>query len=237
MISGQPNYILGFDPGGEDNFGWSVCTVEGNQLRYCRSGTASNAQEVMQAINLPASAQVMAAGIDAPMFWSYRGNRVVDEIIQKEKRGKKLPKGKRLPKKGGSVLAVNSLRGGALVQGLLLGKYLHETYPALAITEAHPTALLRLLNVSRFQCQLNLLRKRIADIANDHKRDATIAAFAAWSMCQQADGWNDLYPQEPCPVRPFGTPVSYWMPIQTGLENTGLDAGKMPGCSHGSQAP
>ena len=210
------SFILGFDPGGKDHFAWSVCAVEGSQLLYCQSGVADNAQEVMQDLQLPASAQVVAAGIDAPMVWSYRGNRFVDNIIGKELKGKTLPKGRGLPTKGGRVLAVNSLRGGALVQGLLLGKYLRETYPALAITEAHPTALLRLLNVPCFQSQLNLLCNLIADIANEHERDATIAAFAAWSMCQPADGWNDLYPQEPCQVMPFGTSGSYWMPIKTG---------------------
>ena len=212
-MSQQPVFILGFDPGGRNNFGWSVCVAEGSELRYCKSGVADNAQAVMQAFQLPTSTKVEAAGIDAPMFWSSRGNRFVDDTIRKKLRGRMLPKCKGFPTKGGKVLQVNSLRGGALAQGLLLGKYLLKTYPNLKITEAHPTALLRLLNVRRFKSQLDLLCELIEDLPNEHQRDATIAAFAAWSMRQKKEGWRDLYADEPCPVKPFGTPVSYWMPI------------------------
>ena len=213
-MSQQPAFILGFDPGGKRNFGWSVCVVEGSELRYCKSGVADNAQEVIPALQLPASAKVEATGIDAPMFWSSRGNRCIDDIIGKELKGRMLPKGKGFPTKGGKrPLQVNSLRGGALAQGLLLGKYLIKTFPALKITEVHPTALLRLLNVPCFKSQLGLLHNLIKDLPNEHQRDATIAAFAAWSMRQEACGWRDLYPDEPCSVNPFGIPVSYWMPI------------------------
>ena len=83
-----------------------------------------------------------------------------------------------------------------LVQGLLLGKYLHETYPTAVITEAHPVVLLRLLNTPALEPQLNPLHNLIADLTNAHKRDATIAAFAAWSMHTGAQGWRDLYPIE-----------------------------------------
>ena len=212
-MSPQPVFILGFDPGGRQGFGWSVCIVEGSELRYCKSGVADNAQAIMQSFKLPTSAKVEAAGIDAPMFWSSQGNRFVDDTIRKKLKGRILPKGKGFPTKGGKVLQVNSLRGGALAQGPLLGKYLLKAYPTLNITEAHPTALLRLLNVPWFKSQLDLLGELIEDLPNEHQRDATIAAFAAWSMRQKEEGWRDLYLDEPCPVKLFGIPVSYWMPI------------------------
>ena len=47
----------------------------------------------------------------------------------------------------------------------------------------------------------------------EHKRDATIFAYAAWAMLNEFRGWQDLYLSEPDPVQPFNTPVSYWMPI------------------------
>ena len=73
--------------------------------------------------------------------------------------------------------------------------------------------MLRLLNIPTLECQLDLLINLITDLTNEHERDATIAAFAAWSMHAGAKGWCDLYPREPCSVKPFCTPVSYWMPI------------------------
>lgn len=214
-MSEQLVFILGFDPGGKKGFGWSVCTYDGCELRRHECGVANNAAEVMPALarTLPPSANVVAAGIDAPMLWSCTGNRHVDVIIRQERRGRDLPIGKGFPTKGGAVSAVNSLWGAVLVQGLLLGKYLHETYPTAVITEAHPVVLLRLLNTPALEPQLNPLHNLIADLTNAHKRDATIAAFAAWSMHTGAQGWRDLYPIEPCSIQPFGTPVSYWMPI------------------------
>ena len=214
-MSGHSVFILGFDPGGKKGFGWSVCTYDDGEIRSHESGVVNNAAEVMQALarTLPASANVVAAGIDAPMFWSCIGNRHVDVIIRNERRGRHLPIGEGFPESGGAVSAVNSLWGAVLVQGLLLGKYLHETYPTAIITEAHPVALLRLLNTLALKPQLGPLRNLIAGLTNEHERDATIAAFAAWSMHTGAQGWQDLYPIEPCSVQPFGTPVSYWMPI------------------------
>ena len=213
--SEQRVFILGFDPGGIDHFAWSVCTYDDGELRHYESGVVDNAEEVMPALErtLPPFANVVAAGIDAPMFWSCVGNRYVDNIIRDECRDRRLPIGHGLPTRGGAVLFVNAMWGAVLVQGLLLGKYLHETYPTAKITEAHPVALLRLLNIPALERQLDPLRNLIADLTNEHERDATIAAFAAWSMHTEAQGWRDLYPIEPCSVKPFCTPVSYWMPI------------------------
>lgn len=209
------DFILGFDPGGKDNFGWSVCGIDGDKLRRpAKTGLANDAQDAIDQVErsikepsdgLPEEPKVLAAGIDAPMFWSITGgNRRVDEIVRKALKDKGFP-----GSIGGTVQDVNSLRGACLVQGVLLGKYLHETY-TLKITEAHPKALRHLLKESGQSGKINPLIKGLGD----HERDATLAAFAAWSMHEQSPGWRDLRSSEEDSVQPFDTPVSYWMPIQ-----------------------
>ena len=139
------------------------------------------------------------------MFWSITGgNRRVDEIVRKALKDKGFP-----GSIGGTVQDVNSLRGACLVQGILLGKYLHETY-TLKITEAHPKALRHLLKESGQSGKINPLIKGLGD----HERDATLAAFAAWSMHEQSPGWRDIRSSEEDSVQPFDTPVRYLMPIQ-----------------------
>ena len=141
------------------------------------------------------------------MFWSDNGSRTVDDVLRKALRDKQFPT------PGGTVQQVNSLRGACLVQGMLVGKYLHKTWD-LKITEAHPGALEYLLQYSD-QPKVNRMVEHVtAGIANDDQRDATLAAVVAWAMLHQPPGWRDLYPLERYPVQPFDTPVSYWMPIQ-----------------------
>lgn len=211
------DFILGFDPGGKGNFGWSVCRIDGDKLRRpAETGLATDAQDAIDRVErsikklsngLPEGPRVLAAGIDAPMFWSITGgNRIVDVIVREALKNKGFPGAT-----GGTVQDVNSLRGACLVQGILLGKYLHETYPTLEITEAHPKALEHLLKESGQSGKINPLME---GLVGAHERDATLAAFAAWSMHQRSPGWQDLRSSEENPVQPFDTPVSYWMPIQ-----------------------
>ena len=203
--------VLGFDPGGRGNFGWSVCQTDGiNLLPPSKTGLASDAegaihqvQQVMESLD-PSMLNVLAAGIDAPMFWGGKGNREIDDIISKEiKRGGSLGEGK--PR----VLAVNSLWGSVVVQGLLLANRLYQMYEP-KITETHPKALLYLLGELKQDEEMNQL---IKGSRSEHERDAVVSAYAAWAMLGGFGGWRDLYLDEPDPVLPFGTPVSYWMPI------------------------
>ena len=132
-----------------------------------------------------------------------------------------------------NVQEINSLWGACLAQGLLLGRLLHGCRRFDApITEAHPKALLCLLGICR--ADLDELVQGVEQIpcqtcrpvpgqlvrgANDRpcpaedEEDAVLAAYAAWSMHQQSRGWRDLLREERNYVLPFGTPVSYWMPI------------------------
>ena len=194
--------VLGFDPGGKGNFGWSICKIAGGQLSIIETGVASDALEVIRTVSaaLPSSVRVLAAGIDAPMFWSRAGNRTVDGIIREALRSHGYPTR--------SVLEVNQLWGVVLVQGVLLGSYIHQEFKAVPITEAHPKVLLRLLDDSE-----SARLTQLTDGRSEHERDAVLAAFAAWSMYRRAPGWRNLYWDEPNPILPLRTPVSYWMPI------------------------
>ena len=213
------DFVLGFDPGGKGNFGWSVCGTDGDKLRRpAKTGLANDARDAIDQVErsikklsdgLPKEPRVLAAGIDAPMFWSKTGgNRKVDEIVRKALTDKGFP-GANV---GGTVQDVNSLQGACLVQGILLGKYLHEKYTTLEITEAHPKALRHLLKESGQSGKIIPLMEGLGLVA--HEQDATLAAFAAWSMHERSPGWRDIRSSEEGSVQPFDTPVSYWMPIQ-----------------------
>ena len=94
----------------------------------------------------------------------------------------------------------------------MLVKHLSETWD-LNITESHPKALHHLLTHSGQPEMVDMIRYLTANLASDHERDATLSAVAAWAMVLSLPGWRDLYEDEPCPVQPFDTPISYWMPI------------------------
>ena len=205
-------FILGFDPGGEGKFGWSICRVSNGQLQPLpNTGLADDAWDALLKVKQElgryspsGNHPVLAAGIDAPMFWSQRGNRTVDDILR-DKLKNSLPKIR--------VLAVNSLWGAVLVQGVLLGKYLRDEWTDLKITEAHPNALWYLLRHSGQPEVVEMVEHAIAGLVDD-TRDATLSAVAAWAMIQESQlGWQNLHERECHPVHPFDTPVSYWMPI------------------------
>src|SRR5437660_360415 len=110
--------LLGFDPGGEDGFGWSVADdTPALPLTVRATGVVDNARSAVDAAmaQVKQGEHVVAAGIDAPLFWVATGDRTVDRIVRAELRrlGAASP--------GGTVQAVNSLRGACVVQGMLTG--------------------------------------------------------------------------------------------------------------------
>ncbi len=213
----QPVEIfLGFDPGGRRNFGWSVCKADSARLQLIKTGTADNAAAVINQIleELPSNSCVSAVGIDAPMFWNITGEeRNVDAIIRNAaRRAAEIHSNMKHPgRKSPGVQQINSLRGACLVQGILIGDYLYQQFKA-PITEVHPGAL-SWLKPARFNYIWTLTE---GEGKSDHERDATLAAYAAWCMHENAPGWRDLFlGEEPNSFRPLGpeTPVHYWMPI------------------------
>ena len=203
----MPGFILGFDPGGEDHFGWSICEEADGQLQPPEeTGLADDAWDAINQVRvrIPGNSRVLAAGIDAPLFWSRTGNRQADAVLRRTLTDNGFP----ALKVGGTVQAVNSLQGACTVQGILLTKYLSETWD-LTITESHPTALRHLLDHRGHQDMVMRLTAGLAD----HELDATLSAVSAWAAIQpNLPDWQNLYVEEPYPIQPFNIPVSYWMP-------------------------
>ena len=195
--------FLGFDPGGEGKFGWSICRDAAGQFEQLTSGAGNYAGGVFNQMlaAMPANACVLAAGIDAPLFWNRWGEiqRNVDQIIHRRRVYVQSPFN-RIP------VPVNELYGAVVAQGPLLAALLRQHFVNFQITEASPGALRDLLN------PLPAVLQRLPR-ETGHQQDARTAAYAAWCMHRQAEGWRDLFPEEPDPVLPLGTPVSYWMPI------------------------
>ena len=197
-------YFIGFDPGGNNAFGWAVLWVQGNAIELIKSGTCNNAQTALEAARIHAAAP-MAVAIDAPLFWVSAGDRVADANVRKM-----------VCTEGGSsgtVSHVNSLRGACLVQGILVTKLAINAWPTALVTEAHPKALLRISGAAR---QFAEAISRQA--ANEHERDAAIAAYTACAFSDRREGWHDISLLESNPFFPAGTPVSYWFPKSANRE-------------------
>ena len=204
--------FLGFDPGGKGgdkecgNFGWSICQGVAGQFQLLDTGRAKYAEEVVRRVSrkLPPNPSVLAAGIEAPMFWHKTGDREVDGFLREE------AKLRGCPHPWGTIQAVNSLRGACLVQGILLGKDLcKQQWFDAPITEANSKALRWLKPATFYYIQ----RLTEGEGKSDHERDATLAAYGAWAMHKDLYGWRNLLLDERDPIFPLEAQVSYWMPI------------------------
>ena len=190
--------LLGLDPGGSGNFGWCIAAdSERMPVEPIASGLADNSQmAVANALAaIPDAGVLVAAGIDAPLFWSRVGSRNADLHVRKAIRLAGAPHA------SGTVQDMNSLKGACLAQGLLAAVALRELYPALPITESHPKALRWLLPGAA------LIKGK-----SEHERDALLSAVAAWAVTRSAPGWQDLFPLEPHPFTPLFPPLHYYMP-------------------------
>jgi len=194
--------ILGFDPGGKGRFGWCIASNAASlPIEVVDTGLADDAASAIEQLrpHLPNGERVLAAGIDAPLFWPRGGSRKVDQLIRDAiaKRGAKSP--------GGTVQHVNSLRGACLVQGILVAVLLREQFPSVAITEAHPKALLHLLDAEPPLLWPDGDR-------SEHERDAGLGVLGAWALLHHPPEWEDLLPQEDSYFSPLAEPLAYWMP-------------------------
>lgn len=210
--------FLGFDPGGDRAFGWSVCRENSGQINEIESGVASDAERAFKHSRaaLPDNYQVVAVGIDAPILWQRTGRtRRIDTLIRdKVKVANQLDGNERA-----TVFEIGSARGALLIGGGRLGEYSYKVFHA-PVTETHPKALRCLL---RQFCVCNGFPHVLNKTANesDHQWDARTSAYAAWAMHQCLNGrglagWNDLYRKEPNLELRFSIPrnhLHYWMPI------------------------
>jgi len=196
--------ILGFDPGGRGAFGWCVSADDSSlPLKVLVSGTCDAAEEAVVAAcdAVPMGQEILSAGIDAPLVWPLRGSRIADKVLRRAIRERGAPS------PGGTVQEVNSLRGACLVQGVLAAKAIRDRHAEIRITEAHPKALLFLLDAS-YLCDFPQLV--------EHERDAALATISGWACIHHPDGWSDLFQGMGDDVyHVIDPPVAYWMPIAT----------------------
>lgn len=192
-------YFIGFDPGGERAFGWAVLWAKGNTFELVNSGTCRDAQTASDAVKVHATTAPIAIAIDAPLFWVNAGDRKADARVRKMVCAE--------GGNSGTVSHVNSLRGACLVQGILVTKLAIESWPNILVTEAHPKALLRVSAEAR-----HFAESISKQTANEHERDAAIAAYTACAFAERRDGWHDISLLETNPFFPTGKPAAYWFP-------------------------
>jgi predicted nuclease with RNAse H fold len=163
--------------------------------------------------------KIDAIGIDAPLFWNAAGDRIADQLVRKA--------ATRLGCSGGTVNAVNSLRGACLIQGMLIAMICRQRIArGILITEAHPKALLWLVgkatrrhsptSISLSDLSEYVVGNRVEG-ANDHERDATLGAIAAFAMKTRLIGWQDLYALEPNSITPLEHFLFYCRPFRASL--------------------
>lgn len=232
-MSDTTNVILGFDPGGNDKFGWSICCDHPSGMLQppLKTGLADDAPDAISKVkralkspDFPANPNVLAAGIEAPLFWNRRGCREIDNLLDCALRHT----GFRRQRKDGRglggriVQTVNQLQGACVIQGPLLAKYLREEeqWKDLPITESHPKVLKQLLyKTGQPKAVIEMVENAIRGLSS-HKLDATWCVVAAWAMIHRQDhnlpNWHDLYKREKLEsgrVVQLEGGVSYWMPI------------------------
>ncbi len=194
-------YILGFDPGGENAFGWVVALANQDNLQILECGVCTGAGNAIHSAAKRISVPPVSIGIDAPLFWVMQGDRGADITVRKM-----------VCSAGGSsgtVSHVNSLRGACLVQGILAAKIAHSIWPSIRITEAHPKALLAVSSNARSWLSELKLNAEV-----EHIRDAAVAAYSAFALIQNYSGWRNLVHNESNPFFPAGVEVDYYFPTE-----------------------
>jgi predicted nuclease with RNAse H fold len=191
--------FVGFDPGGQNAFGWAVLEERDGTFGPLRSGTCSDAQSAFETARANVSVPPVAVGIDSPLFWVATGERKADLEVRAA-----LSKAR---KPTSTVIHVNSLRGACLVQGALVANLVMENWPNAGVTEAHPKALAYLWPEIR-----SVIERLQGMSGSEHEMDAASAAYAAYMYSIASPGWRDLALGDK-PVFPkFRTPVAYWFP-------------------------
>ena len=226
MATQEKDFLLGFDPGGrtKQRFGWCILEDENAPpLKIFGAGSLGSAGEVLNEIDkrLPKGANVLSAGIDAPLSWAFSGPRSADTEIR-SKMGQHPDT---------SVQEVNSLRGACVAQGIMIAVLLRKTHKDLGITEAHPKAFLEMMGIRMDSTiESESLKKYFRDytkIEGSNEidvRDAAIAGYFAWVMAHSEnnhfDGWTNLFSDSESMnpgsyFLPIEGPLSYWFPAKS----------------------
>lgn len=189
--------IIGIDPGGEGATGWAIVSFPDSGTPTVQTGCCTGAKAAIERIASLIECVPTAAGIDAPLYWTRQGPRAADVGVRALVRA--------AGGRASTVAHVNSLRGACLVQGVLAVLELRERWPSIAVTEAHPKALLRVNADARKFLGAYLF-------ATDHERDAVLGGYAAVQFHRQTTGWKDWCKDEVDFYVPSGGPMAYWFP-------------------------
>lgn len=164
-MNGLAKDWVGADPGGAGKFGIAVLTSDEHPNTLC----VDCADEAIAFVRRNLHRTPAGVGVDAPLWFSsgQSGDRRADQWLRK-----------RYLLSGGEVQAANSLRGAALTQAAMFVHRMREIYPAVPVTESHPKALLKAVannNWNAFSARFHVN----VNPANEHSRDAIVAAIAA----------------------------------------------------------
>ena len=196
---------IGADPGGKGNFGLAILRSDGSTHTSC----VNHADEAIQVVIQHVRSMPSGIGVDAPLWWSSgrSGNRQCDQWLRDE-----------YGFSGGQVQTANSLRGAALVQGMMFVQRMREHFPDINVTETHPKAVWKALKLNSGNAFIEHFSVT-ATIRDDqeHERDAIISAVAAREGFEGR--WlNDLsrnrYPSEQDPLAFWLAPIHYFWPEQ-----------------------
>lgn len=201
---------VGADPGGIGNFGLAFIDDTSGDVSCQR---VSSVDEAVEAIKETCGKdEPLGVGIDAPMWWSSgeASRRNADRWIRD-----------RYGIGSGTVQSPNSLRGAALVGGMMLAYRLRDEFPGIRITESHPKALLIAGGLEDLDNQDFARKFRISvrsDPDNEHERDAAVAAVCAregFSKRWSNDLAQDRHESEQDPRRYWLAPMHYFWPDDT----------------------
>lgn len=192
-------FWVGADPGGKKNFGLAFLDADGKSLDCATVSSVDEAVEQIVCRGRP-----LGVGIDAPMWWSSHegAGREVDDRIRKKYR---------IP--SGTVQTANSLRGAALVGGMMLAVRVREKFSGTMITETHPKALLLALQSDETNFAERF--KIPTAYSNEHERDASIGAVCAREAFEGRWTFNlarKRYDSEQDPLNYWLAPMHYFWP-------------------------
>lgn len=194
-----PGFWVGADPGGEKKFGLAFLDAVDERASDCI--TVSSVDDAVREVEKRGGP--LGLGIDAPMWWTSRekGFRKADEKIKDKYKGQGMS--------ASTVQSANSLRGAALVGGMMLASRIRKLFPKIRITESHPKAVIH-------ACEFDL---DFFNYDNEHERDAAIGAMCAregfggrWTV----DLAQDRHKSEQDPFSYWLAPIHYFWPEDPG---------------------
>lgn len=219
MTASPSDIYLGFDPGGQSNFGAAL--LDGDAVA---SSTVSTVDAAMSWVVERLSGRTpTAAGIDTLLHWSggRSGDRHAETVLRKL-----------YPDARNTVISPNSLYGSMAVGGMALGFQLRARFPELALNDTHPKLLARHFAGSlpkgagrRTDERRAWMARKLpnSDVrhANDHEVDAIVSVWATRaamrSRAKRQNAWRDLAAECSDAITPLVNMHYFWPKWLTGV--------------------